>query len=182
MALSPLFLQATPVAADAPAPNRGTARFEIRFMENMIDHHAMATEMAQLCVEKATHEELRGLCTQMIADQQAEITEMQSWLQAWYTRTHEPQMTPQEMRQVEQLAALSCEEFEIEFMTMMIRHHWTAVKRSLQCVGRAFHTALEDLCENIITVQIAEILQMRTWLCQWYAICNLGIDGRPRRR
>ena len=27
--------------ADAPAPNRQTARFEINFMKNMIDHHNM---------------------------------------------------------------------------------------------------------------------------------------------
>ena len=38
---------ATPVLADAPAPDQQTSKYEIKFMENMIDHHAMAVMRAE---------------------------------------------------------------------------------------------------------------------------------------
>ena len=181
MILAPVFFLPMPVAADAPAPHPGTARFEVRFMEDMIDHHAMAVEMGQLCVTKAIHEDLRTLCTEIITAQQQEIATMQSWLQAWYNRTHEPEMTPGDMNKQERLASLSGAEFEIEFMKRTIRHHWKAVVRATQCLDQAFHEELESLCENIIETQLAEIIQMRLWLCDWYGLCHYGPKGKPLR-
>ncbi len=67
-----------PVMADAPAPNSGTANFETKFMTDMIDHHAMAVHMAEMCLEKAVHEELRTTCEEIIATQSQEIELMQS--------------------------------------------------------------------------------------------------------
>ncbi len=63
----------TPVFADAPAPDKQTAKYEIKFMENMIDHHAMAVLMAQMCTMKAVHPELAALCQNIIASQATEI-------------------------------------------------------------------------------------------------------------
>jgi uncharacterized protein (DUF305 family) len=173
-----LVLSHTPVVmADAPAPERHVAKFEVRFMEMMIDHHAMATEMATLCLTKATRSELGDLCQTMIEDQQSEIAMMQSWLSDWYGITHEPKMDARDRRQLEKLAALEGPSFDIEFMTMMIGHHWTAIQRSMQCVGRATHDELEQLCETMIKTQLDEIFQMRQWLCDWYGLCEVRIDG-----
>jgi uncharacterized protein (DUF305 family) len=155
-----------------PAPDRATAKFEIDFMTGMIDHHAMAVQMANMCLEKAIHEELRTLCRNIIAAQQQEIAEMQSWLSNWYGISYSPRMKPGDMRMMERLASLSGAEFEIEFMQMMIKHHTAAIREASKCVERAYHPELRQLCENIITTQAAEIEQMRTWLCQWYGICR----------
>lgn len=38
----------------------------------MIDHHQMAIEMAELCLTRAIHEELRATCENIIATQSAE--------------------------------------------------------------------------------------------------------------
>lgn len=65
-------------AAAEPAPDPAAAFYETRFMEGMIDHHAMAVQMSQTCIEKAVHEALRSLCEQIIAAQQAEITQLQT--------------------------------------------------------------------------------------------------------
>lgn len=166
-----------PVAqADAPAPNRGIANFEVRFMESMIDHHALAIEMGQICLQKAVHPELRQMCQNVITTQSQEIEEMQSWLQEWYGINYEPQMKPGDQRMLQRLAALSGSEFEIEFMQMLIRHHETAIREAEQCVRRAYHPELRDLCQNIIQTQSAEIQQLQAWLCQWYGICR----GRQR--
>ena len=70
--------------ASAPAPSPSTSNFEIRFMTDMIDHHQMAVMMAEMCIARAIHPELRSLCENIRTAQMAEIEEMQAWLQDWY--------------------------------------------------------------------------------------------------
>lgn len=158
--------------ADEPAPNTGVAQFEIRFMENMIDHHQMAVMTAMMCQERSIHEELFLLCHEIAETQAAEIEEMQEWLADWYGIEYEPQMTQRMARQMEELAELEGAEFEIAFMEMMIEHHEGAIKEGRQCVKRAYHEELLDLCHDIIETQSMEIDLMESWLCDWYDICD----------
>jgi uncharacterized protein (DUF305 family) len=163
--------------AAGPAPDNATARYEVRFLEGMIDHHAMAVHMGEMCLQKSIHPELKTLCQNIVSSQAQQIQQMQSWLQSWYGISFQPQMTTGEMQQMQRLASMSGAEFEIEFMERMIRHHWKAVVEGSQCIDRAHHQELVNLCENIVLTQTAEIQQMRTWLCQWYGVCNYGPKG-----
>jgi len=158
--------------ASAPAPSPSTANFEIKFMTGMIDHHQMAVMMAEMCIAKAIHPELRSLCEGIRTAQMAEIEEMQAWLQDWYGITYQPVMKPGDQQMMERLAALSGAEFEIAFMEMMIKHHEKAIKEGQHCLDKAYHAELRELCQNIITTQSAEIALMETWLCQWYGQCR----------
>lgn len=174
LALSLFAIGAAPAVASEPAPDRSTARFEIDFMQDMIDHHAMAVMMAQMCLDKAVHAELRSLCESIKTSQRKEIQLMQSWLQSWYGVSHQPET--KDTGQMKQLERASGAEFEIRFMEMMIRHHRAAIKEAETCLDRAYHPELRGLCQNIIETQSAEIQQLQTWLCQWYGRC----DGRRR--
>lgn len=158
--------------AAAPASDRSTARFEVDFMAEMIDHHAMATMMATTCEGKAVHAELRELCTDIRMAQTQEIAQMQSWLQAWYGTSHAPVIKPGDQRRMERMAALPPAEYEIEFMESMIRHHSIAIRRASVCLDRAEHPELLSLCQNIIQTQLDEIRMMQSWLCQWYDRCR----------
>ena len=158
--------------ASGPAPTKAQARYEIDFLQNMIDHHMMAVMMAELCVKKAVHRELRSLCQDIIAAQSAEIGQMQGWLQDWYGISYEPRMTRGMQKEIDRLAALSGAEFEIAFMEMMIEHHSKAIREAERCVERAYHPELKQLCEGIIATQSAEIEQMQEWLCEWYGRCE----------
>jgi uncharacterized protein (DUF305 family) len=158
--------------ASAPAPSPSTSNFEIKFMTDMIDHHQMAVMMAEMCIAKAIHPELRSLCESIRTAQMAEIEEMQAWLQDWYGITYQPVMKPGDQQMMERLAALSGAEFEIAFMEMMIKHHEKAIKEGQHCLDKAYHAELRELCQNIITTQSAEIALMETWLCQWYGQCR----------
>lgn len=158
--------------AAEPAPDQSTARYEVDFMTSMIDHHAMAVMMASTCERKATHEELRELCTDIRLAQTQEINLMQDWLHAWYGVSYSPQIKPGDQRKMERMAALPPAEYEIEFMESMIRHHRIAIKEASVCMDRAYHRDLVSLCENIIQVQLDEIRIMQSWLCQWYGICR----------
>ena len=158
--------------ASMPAPTQSAANFEVKFMTGMIDHHQMAIEMAEICLQKATHEELRSMCQQVIAAQSAEIEEMQAWLSDWYGITYEPTMKPGDEKMLERLASLSGAEFEISFMEMLIKHHEKAIKEARKCLDKAAHAELRELCENIIRTQSAEIAQLQSWLCEWYNRCR----------
>lgn len=166
---------AAPAVADAPAASEQAARFEVDFLIDMIDHHAMAVGMAETCVENAIHEELRNVCQSIIETQEQEIQQMQAWLADWYGLAHEPQMTEGDMRSMEKLASLSGAEFEIRFMESMIRHHWRAIGEAEKCLDKAEHQELIDMCSNIRDTQTSEIALMQTWLEQWYGRSG----GRP---
>lgn len=158
--------------ADGPAPKRSQARYETQFLTMMIDHHNMAVMMAMLCEGRTVHPELQEMCNSIVANQTAEVEQMQAWLNDWYGVQHEPVMKPKDERMLARLAALSGEEFEIAFMREMIKHHSIALRRAAQCQRRAFHPELIEMCQMIEEAQIGEIAQLREWLCQWYEICR----------
>lgn len=168
------FVAASPPAGAAgPAPDTATARYEVRFMQDMIEHHTMAVHMGHMCMAKAVHQELREMCREIIDTQQQEIGTLQQWLAAWYgVQSGEPEMNPGHHHRMHKLSMLSNAEFEIEFMQQMIRHHKGAVVKSSQCLARAYHDELQDMCSEIISAQLAEIEQMQEWLCTWYGLCR----------
>jgi uncharacterized protein (DUF305 family) len=164
------FLFATAsLVANGPAPTERQSRFEIRFMESMMDHHLGGVEMAHMCVEKALHPELRDLCQMMISDQSAEIQQMQSWLQSWYAVNYIPKSSKAGMNHLERMSGA---EFEVEFMMMMSKHHAGAIRDSADCLLNAFHQELRALCQQMISTQAREIAVLRTWLCQWHSRCE----------
>ena len=172
LALAGALATGSAARADAPAEDQRTARYEVDFMTGMIDHHTMAIMMSEMCLEKAVHPELKGMCEEIIAAQEAEIEQMQTWLEDWYGVTYEPQMNMNRMQRFERLEGA---DFEIAFMESMQRHHFRAVGEAEKCLERAEHDELLAMCDDIIEVQLAEIAQLQTWLCEWYDRCG----GRP---
>lgn len=163
-----LFAASLPSQADAPAPRKSQANYEIRFMTMMIDHHMSAVLMGQLCVERAVHPELIALCEEMVATQLEEIATMQSWLADWYGITHEPQVKPGDLADIRKLSELTGAEFEIEFMETMIKHHLKAVMMGMHCVEKAYHPELIAMCQEMVAMQLHEIELMCGWLESWY--------------
>ena len=167
------FSTASARIANAPAPATPAARYEVDFLKDMIDHHAMAVEMGEMCLDKnLLHAELAELCASIVQVQSEEISKMQNWLQSWCGIQYEPEMKQGSMRQMEKLDSLDGAEFEIAFMEMMIKHHSKAIKEGRQCIDRAYHEPVIDACEDIVASQTAEIETMESWLCQWYGMCS----------
>lgn len=173
---------ATTLHAAQPAPERDQRRFEVRFLTSMIDHHYAAIKMAELCEGRTVHPELQVVCEEIIAAQQQEISTMQSWLADWYGVTKEPELDRQAQRMIQHLAKLTGEEFEKAFMKSMIEHHSVAIVQSLECLHRAYHADMINMCSMMIAAQAEEIAMMRLWLCQWYQICDLEKGRHGHRR
>ena len=165
-----------PAVADGPAQNDRSARYEVHFMTNMIDHHHMVVMMSAVCVQETDIDpQLRAMCETMLADQRREIELMQAWLQDWYGISHPPMMMPGHGEMMAELVALDGEEFELAFLMSMPGHHLDVVRADERCQRMAAHQELRDLCGAIKASQLREIEVMRSWLCDWHDVC------RPRQ-
>lgn len=58
--------------------------FDLAFLDAMIPHHEGAVMMAQACIGKPQHDEVKALATDILRDQNKEIVQMREWRQAWY--------------------------------------------------------------------------------------------------
>jgi uncharacterized protein (DUF305 family) len=159
--------------AAGPAPERDQRRFEINFLESMIDHHFSGVKMAELCAGRTVHAELQAMCDQIKAMQSQEIATMRGWLQSWYGIDHTPQLDQKTQRQLEELSRLSGAEFEKAFMIMMAMHHAGAARDAVECLTEAYHAEMLDMCAMMLAAQGDEIVQLRLWLRQWYGINDL---------
>jgi len=65
-------------------------RAEIRFLEGMIDHHQMALDMAEHCLQQPESEVIHAICQSVIDAQTPEIEQMQAWLLEWYNIEYTP--------------------------------------------------------------------------------------------
>lgn len=158
---------------NAPASKSDSAKFEIDFMKYLIDHHYAGTIIDQMCVKKATHQALRDLCSKEVKDQQMQINEMKSWLHKWYGIHYEPQLDAQGQAIVDYISSLNGgRTFEIGFMENLIPHHLSAIISSQKCVEKASHESLKDLCENVVSSQTMSVSMLKTWLCNWYELCD----------
>jgi uncharacterized protein (DUF305 family) len=156
-------LVAAPASATGP---RSTA--ESAFLVDMVGHHAMAVQMAEMAQEKATHSELKSLADEIVRSQTAEIRRMRSWLRRWYGRS----IDPPDMGHHEDMRTLddaSGPVFEVSFMAMMGVHHAQAIERARAVRRRPIHGQVRALTRDIISAQTREIGQLREWLVAWYA-------------
>lgn len=80
---------ASPLAADDAIEGR-SGRAEVRFLQGMIDHHQMALDMANDCLDKAQSASVIQVCQAVIEAQSAEIEQMRGWLLDWYGITYTP--------------------------------------------------------------------------------------------
>jgi hypothetical protein len=57
--------------------------FDRAFLEGMIPHHRGATQMAEMALQNAKHEELKAMARAIIESQQREIDQMRQWQASW---------------------------------------------------------------------------------------------------
>lgn len=169
-------------AGDEPALEN-SASFndaDTSFLESMIPHHAQAVEMAEMVADRTAHpDELTGLADTIISTQQAEIDRMNGLLTQAGAETVDPDadhgmememsggmMAPEEM---EQLASLDGDAFDLRFLEMMTAHHRGAIEQAQDVLDQGVSPEVADLAQEIIDAQEAEIEQMQAWQEEWAA-------------
>jgi uncharacterized protein (DUF305 family) len=148
---------------------------EAGFARDMMVHHAQAVEMAEIVRDKTESQEIRTLAADIALTQQAQIGQMQGWLQvwdlpptatepamSWMGEPHEGRMpgmaSPEEINDLQQA---SPEEAEVQFLQLMIPHHEAAVPMAEAVLEETDRKEVERLAGAIIASQQAEIELMR---------------------
>lgn len=211
LAALPLFLSACAAATAAPPPTPAEAspdglsteemeaiyrqrqeqsrtRFtpaDVKFMTNMLHHHAQAVDLARMVPERTTTDAIRILAARIINAQMDEIAIMQRWLRERgqavpelhemggrvMVHGHEGQMVmmpgmipPAEVRALMELTGTA---FDRRFLELMIRHHTGAV----EMVRELFATdgALQDedafrFASDVQVDQVTEVNRMERML------------------
>jgi uncharacterized protein (DUF305 family) len=165
--------QAPAQAATVQPPTmQTTAQFERAFMEQMSDHHFGAVSMAQLCLQRTTHFDVYMLCQSIESSQSQEISQMKGWLSSWYKVSYTAKLDAMGTMMMQDISPYHGQNFDKVFLEVMIHHHDMVFSMASNCLVRALHTSLLQMCQSIISSQSMEILVMRGWLCQWYSVCD----------
>jgi len=142
--------------------------FESTFLDQMIQHHQMAVQMAKLAQSRADRPEIKEMAQNIISSQSEEIKQMTQWLSQWYRKKPSPMdMSDPSMQKMmddmEKLQQAKGREFNKLFLSMMTEHHQQALVMAKLAEQRALHPEVRGLASNIQKVQRAEIGQMKTW-------------------
>lgn len=140
---------------------------EFEYMVRMIPHHQEAVDSARTLRERTDRPEMRQFAEAIIAAQNREIEQMQSWLDAWYSDRDRDVAYEAMMRDY---SRMSGDELDLAFLQDMIPHHMAAVMMSEQLLSQVDvdHSELETLAGNIRTTQTQEIRQMTRWMDEWF--------------
>ena len=148
------------------------AEFEQSFLQQMIQHHRSAVEMAKLVSDHTKRPELRELGDKIITAQQQEIDQMTKWLADWYEAS--PKEVANEAADKEMKAHISMmsekhdADFDKAFLEMMPKHHHMAVEMAEQAEKKATHPELKEFAAKIAKDQQNEIKQMKNWAQSWF--------------
>ena len=160
----------------------GYTAADVRFMQQMIHHHAQALRMAALVPTRSGRDDIRILAERIDASQQAEIEAMRHWLEERHEVAPGPAMhhmaaaadsgdmsgmlmpgmlTPAQMAA---LAAARGAAFDRLFLEGMIRHHegaLTMVAELLATSGGGEEPQLFGFASDVDSGQRAEIRRMQ---------------------
>ncbi|HEX6993085.1 MAG TPA: DUF305 domain-containing protein [Gammaproteobacteria bacterium] len=170
------------------ATNLASLRFsaaDVKFVQDMLVHHAQALEMTALVDARTTRDTMRRLAERIELSQRDEIAMMESWLRehgidvpdAAAHHGHDTASMPG-MATPEQMAALrqaAGHEFDTLFLELMIEHHRGAlemVEDLLDQPGSAQDPVLFEFTSDVTADQSSEIERMDTMLA--------GLSPDPR--
>jgi uncharacterized protein (DUF305 family)/putative copper export protein len=162
-------------ATDTEADMPGEGSAEAGFARDMIVHHAQAVEMAEIVQRRSESQEIQILAADILLAQQAEIGQMQGWLQVWGlpTTSKEPAMAwmghPAEGRmpgmaspeEIDELQKAPPEEAAVLFLQLMIPHHQAALPMAEAVLERTDRTEVKQLATAIAASQQEEIRSMQ---------------------
>ncbi|NYF56642.1 DUF305 domain-containing protein [Micromonospora purpureochromogenes] len=149
---------------------------DVMFAQMMIPHHQQAVRMSELADSRARDPEVKRLAAQIKGAQAPEIATMTGWLTAWGRPVpsgssaggHHDHGMPGMMSDddMAKLAAASGQEFDRQFLTMMIAHHQGAITMAKEEIASGANADAKAMAQQIVTAQESEIDTMRKILAR----------------
>ncbi|HET7321817.1 MAG TPA: DUF305 domain-containing protein [Longimicrobiaceae bacterium] len=211
-ALTLLAALGTPAAAQAQADASAVARAradslrypyteaDIRFMTDMIGHHAQAIVMSKWAPSHGASATVQRLAARIINSQRDEIATMQRWLRARNQPVpdpdapmkmdgmgmhgdHHPMLMPGMLTpaQMERLDAARGPEFDRLFLTFMIQHHrgaLTMVEDLFSTYGAAQDAKVFKFASDVNVDQATEVARMQKMLADLVFADFPGADAQ----
>jgi uncharacterized protein (DUF305 family) len=148
------------------------------FIAEMIPHHRMAVQMAQLAQRRAERPQIVSFAAGVIDAQAAEIREMEAIHRRLFG-TPPPSdghmahgglgLTPEMAGMDMDMGALaSADDFDRAFIEAMVPHHRGATLMSQIELNDGEDEELQGIAEDIVDAQSAEIARMQEWHRRWY--------------
>lgn len=146
---------------------------DVTFLQDMVPHHAQATEMAEMAPERTDDPDINTLAEEIIAAQSEEIETMNGLLEQAGEEPVEPMAGMEGMdmgstdmsgmmsaEQMGELEGLEGEPFVQMWTAMMTEHHRGAIESAQTVLSEGENPEVATLAEEIIRAQEAEIEQM----------------------
>jgi uncharacterized protein (DUF305 family) len=146
---------------------------DLVFIDAMIVHHDSAIVMAEVARNAAERTEISNLADEIIREQKRETDQMMQWRDAWYPDaplsdlSHMMSMSGMHMADADMDMLRHADDFDLMFIDMMIPHHESAIEMARNLQQTTERPELQQLAEDIIVAQQAEIEQMRQWRDEW---------------
>jgi uncharacterized protein (DUF305 family) len=173
-------LTALPAAAEA----KGVTATDRAFVREMVPHHKMAVEMAEMARMQATHARIKTLAKSIIEDQNAEIRHMTairkrlkvkplpsggSEHEAMMRDAHTLGISVDEMGMDMNMDELDgAKPFDRKLIDMMITHHQGAIRMARVELAKGTSTQLRAIARAIVAAQKREIVELNSWRKVWY--------------
>jgi len=135
--------------------------FDAAFLRGMIAHHEGAFAAADAILTTSEDPFVRGAAEAILATQQAEVDQMNTWLEAWFGGTSGAAMPttmgfgPMDMGAPSATSASTTP--DASFLADMIGHHQQAIDMAQLALERSARSEVLDLAGDIIAAQGAEI-------------------------
>lgn len=154
---------------------------DLAFATEMVAHHQMAVDMAQMAQERATHAQVKTLAKAIVAAQTAEIAQLEK-AQARMTddgvtakdlgMSREDMGMEGDMPMLEKSSA-----FDRTFIDMMIPHHEGAIRMARIELADGQDPEMRALAKDIVAAQSKEIDEMTMWRKDWYGDTTQSDDA-----
>ncbi|MBY6707562.1 DUF305 domain-containing protein [Rhodococcus sp. BP-241] len=163
-------------SAPSQDPAADFADADLAFASMMYPHHAQAVEMASMVDGRSTNPDVVTLADEIADAQGPEMDQLASWLAEWGQPS--PSATPDDMQGMDHgsgsgmmssqdmasLTALSGDEFDQRWLTMMIDHHRGAVAMAETEIEEGSNDDAVAMARTIVDTQNAEIARMEQLL------------------
>lgn len=165
------------------------------FVAEMIPHHALAVDMAEVAAKEGQHPEIQQLAANIISTQNAEIKRMRGIENEIRSSDSDPAMDGMSGTQMDGMSggrnmvadaqamgltmdamgmSMSAADlkgarpFDREFIDMMVPHHSGAIRMAQAELRRGENPQLRAIARGIIKAQGSEINQMQRWRSNWF--------------
>ncbi|MZD08042.1 DUF305 domain-containing protein [Streptomyces sp. SID5785] len=141
---------------------------DVSYAQMMILHHAQALKMTELAPDQADSTPVKRLAERITASQKPEIATMRGWLKQHGRKeapsghhAHDTMPGMATEAQLKQLRAARGKAFDSLFLKLMITHHQGAVTMATDVKGDGNNIQIEEMADDVIAQQSAEIERMR---------------------